>query len=270
MTADTTIYYFTGTGNCLKVARDLAAELGDADLVSIPQVVADLPIRSPSACTGIVFPTYFGGLPLILRRFLQGLGADGYVFAVTTAGGAPGRSVIQARRVLARRGIRLDAGFAVNMPGNYTRLYGAESDRKQQKYFAAEAEKVPAMAGMIRERRSGPIEKSFFLLRGMFALMYRFYFSPRCRGQDAVFYADEKCNSCGVCAQVCPAGDIEMVGGRPAWQGRCEQCYACLQWCPQEAIQAGKKTPDRKRYRNPDIAVKDIIEANCRTARGPV
>jgi flavodoxin len=32
-----TIYYFTGTENSLAIARQLAAELGDTDLVPIPR-----------------------------------------------------------------------------------------------------------------------------------------------------------------------------------------------------------------------------------------
>ena len=41
----TTIYYFTGTGNSLAVARQLAADLGDTDLVPIPKVMnGDVPV----------------------------------------------------------------------------------------------------------------------------------------------------------------------------------------------------------------------------------
>jgi Pyruvate/2-oxoacid:ferredoxin oxidoreductase delta subunit/flavodoxin len=261
MAAGTTLYYFTGTGNSLKVARDIAQELGDAELVSIAQVSGG-PVRPTAERVGIVFPTYFGGLPLIVRRFVERLGAPGYVFAVTTCGGFSGGSLRQAAQLLSARGISLAAGFAVNMPGNYTRLYGANSQRKQRKYFAAEAARLGQIADTVRGRWRAKIEASFCLARWAFAPLYHLYFARRAPKQDALFHADEKCNGCGICARVCPMADIELVDRRPCWLGHCEQCYACLQWCPQEAIQANKRTPHRKRYRNPDVRLADIIRAN--------
>jgi ferredoxin/flavodoxin len=261
MAADTTIFYFTATGNSLKVAHDLADALGGVELLSIPQMVGsgDVPAAD---CAGIVFPTYFGGMPMIVRRFLQVLPPSDYTFAVTTCGGTPGFSLKQAAKELKGRGIELAAGFAVDMPGNYTRLYGANPRRRQRECFDRERERVPEIAEAVRSRRRGPIEGSFFLVSWVFALLYRFYFSRRVKGLDALFFADERCNGCGVCTRVCPVADIELREGRPEWQGRCEQCYACLQWCPQEAIQANRKTSDRKRYRNPDVALEDVVASN--------
>lgn len=263
MAAGTTIYCFTATGNSLKVARDIADDLADAELVSIPQL-SDETIRPATERVGMVFPTYFGGLPLIVRRFIERLETPGYVFAVTTCGGFPGASLKQVEKLLRARGISLAAGFAVNMPGNYTRLYGANSPKRQRKYFAAEAPAVERIAGIVRGRWRAKIEASFCLARWAFGILYHCYFAPRAHRQDGLFYADDKCNSCGVCTRVCPVGDIELEDGRPRWLGRCEQCYACLQWCPEEAIQANKRTPGRRRYRHPDIALDDIIAANCR------
>jgi len=37
MGVKTLLFYFSGTGNSLKVARDLSVELGETELVSIPQ-----------------------------------------------------------------------------------------------------------------------------------------------------------------------------------------------------------------------------------------
>jgi ferredoxin/flavodoxin len=266
MAAGTTLYYFTGTGNSLKVARDIADELADAELVSIPQV-ADGSVRPAAERVGIVFPTYFGGLPLIVRRFIQRLETPGYVFAVTTCGGFSGGSLKQAEKLLSARGINLAAGFAVDMPGNYTRLYGANSRKRQQRYFAAEVDAVAHIAGIVRGKWRGKIQASFCLFRWALAPLYHLYFARRAPQQDALFYADDKCNSCGVCARVCPAGDIELEDGRPRWLGHCEQCYACLQWCPQEAIQANKRTPGRKRYRNPGVKLDQIIASNERQQR---
>ncbi|MFH1879056.1 MAG: EFR1 family ferrodoxin [Candidatus Omnitrophota bacterium] len=66
----TKIFYFSGTGNCLKTARDLAKELGDPDVVSIPKVI-NSKIDFSSDCMGIVFPVYMFGMPLIVADFIN-------------------------------------------------------------------------------------------------------------------------------------------------------------------------------------------------------
>ena len=84
---------------------------------------------------------------------------------------------------------------------------------------------------------------------------------------DRAFRADEKCNGCGICAKVCPVGNIEMVDGSgerhpvPAWQQQCEQCSACLQSCPEEAVQFGPNTSGGRRYHHPDVTLADMVRA---------
>jgi MinD superfamily P-loop ATPase len=75
---------------------------------------------------------------------------------------------------------------------------------------------------------------------------------------DRKFTVDDRCTSCGICAAVCPAGNIELGDGRPAWFHRCEQCMACIHLCPTGAIQAGPKTGTRARYRNPTVQVEAL------------
>ena len=76
---------------------------------------------------------------------------------------------------------------------------------------------------------------------------------------------DEKCDACAgkegpVCAQICPVVNIKMENGKPCWLHHCEHCLACLHWCPQEAIQFGKNTKGRKRYRHPEITSAELIK----------
>lgn len=51
----TSLFFFSGTGNCLQVARDLAGELGDTEVISIPRVMNGSAKIEDSAAMGIVF-----------------------------------------------------------------------------------------------------------------------------------------------------------------------------------------------------------------------
>jgi MinD superfamily P-loop ATPase len=75
---------------------------------------------------------------------------------------------------------------------------------------------------------------------------------------DRKFTVDDRCTSCGRCAEVCPVENIRLEEGRPVWLHHCEQCMACIQLCPAEAIQAGKKTEKRGRYHHPGVTIKGL------------
>lgn len=55
---------------------------------------------------------------------------------------------------------------------------------------------------------------------------------------------------------------LALFENKPRWSDQCQQCYACLQWCPKEAILYKSKTSTVKRYRNPEVTLKDIISSN--------
>lgn len=255
----TVIAFFTGTGNSLHVARGLAERLQPSRLVPIPRAMDGS--LAETERLGIVFPVYFAGLPLIVAEFFKKVRPAPYTFAVSTHGGMPGFALHQADSLIRAEGRSqgLAAGWAVQLPGNYTRLYGAIPDDMQRRMFAAADGRVAEIARAVQAGEHARIEGSAAPLRWLMPLLYRGFFASKAHGRDADFRVTEKCNSCGTCARVCPVSDVEMRGGRPVWLGHCEQCYACLQWCPQEAIQVGEKTVGRRRYHHPEVALTDLI-----------
>ena len=73
------------------------------------------------------------------------------------------------------------------------------------------------------------------------------------------------CVGCGTCARVCPKGCIRVDSGKPVYDYKhCANCMACIQACPTKAIQfeTVKEPNPNARYRNPHIALKEIIAAN--------
>jgi flavodoxin len=114
-------FYFSGTGNSLAAARDIASKMNGV-LTAIPSLNDRESITTDADVIGIVFPVYFaandnGGIPLMVRRFVGRLDDIGskYVFAVCTHGGMPGTTIENFGRAVGSRGGRLAAGFAVKM-----------------------------------------------------------------------------------------------------------------------------------------------------------
>jgi len=256
---NTVIYYFSATGNSLSVARDLANELGSARLVPITKGLNSG--DEEADCVGVAFPVYMFGLPLIVREFFKSLRVKpgAYVFSVATMGGLPGGAHTLAKEILNKRGIELSAGFSVIMPGNYTPLYEAIPQVKQEGLFSKEKAKVKEIARLVLKRARGIVEdKPRWINSLLYILLYRGG-SSRIAGSAAGFWITDACNRCGLCARVCPVDNIETRAGLPVWLDHCQQCMACLQWCPVEAVQYKRSTRGKKRYHHPGITAKDIM-----------
>jgi flavodoxin len=115
----TEIYYFSGTGNSLAVARDIAGKI-NGELISIPSVMDKEKIDSDADVVGMVFPVYFalnGGIPMIVGRFVEKLENIGpkYLFAVCTHSGGPGSTMENLGNKIRSRGGKLAAGYTVKM-----------------------------------------------------------------------------------------------------------------------------------------------------------
>ena len=256
---NTELFYFTGTGNTLAIARDLARELGGAQLVSIPAALKTGPMTEAER-VGILFPVYMFGLPVIVAEFCRRLNAGRaeYLFGLANFGGMPGNALGQMKGIFAGRNMPFAAGYGVAMPGNYTPLYGAPPEAAQRRMFDAEAAEVRRIAGRIRADDRQTLVRSGFLANAILhGIFYRLNAKRICR-MDARFRATSACTKCGICRRVCPVGNIELKEGRPMWLHRCEQCMACLQWCPAEAIEFGRSTKGRRRYRHPGATVEDL------------
>lgn len=253
------IYQFSGTGNSLKVARDIAGGIGGAEVIALAR--AGTEELSPSVDTiGIVFPVYAWGPPAVVLRFIDRLAVPGnaYVFAVCTCAGSAGGALGIVERALAKKGVTLSSGFTVKMPTNYIVWGDPIPKEKQREVFAAASERIRGICGVVSARQEAPVEKGKPLARFFLNGIYRFSIG-HFTGMDKKFFADDKCDGCGICVKVCQVGNVHLEEGRPRWHHNCEACLACLQFCPREAIQYGNKTAGRKRYHHPDIKASDLF-----------
>jgi len=255
----TKLYVYTGTGNSLWIARQLALELKEATIQFIPNLSRDLKMEVDRI--GIIFPVHIWGLPGHVVRFIHHLQAkpETYFFALAVNASQPAATLMQLKKLMSTQGQSLALGCSFAMPSNYTPWGGPGPVETQQRLYREAQEKIKAVARAILRDGREKVDRGPLWQNIVFSWIYRMSFRSVPK-MDKKFWLDDKCNDCGICSKVCPAGNIEMIHEKPTWLHRCEQCLACLQWCPQEAIQYGKKTVKYPRYHHPEVLLKDMID----------
>lgn len=272
----TEIYYFSGTGNSLTVARGIANKI-DGTLIPITSVVDKGPIKTDTDAIGIVFPVHFSainGIPNLVQRFVENMENmnSKYIFAVCTCGGFSAATIENLGKIIESRGGKLSAGFTVQMPSNIEVVSADE----QQKLFDEWDNKLEFIHKYVKARDEGEFETMglplkialtpifFYYKNKTFKFFRKISESPDLDLKQLVwlsdkrFYTDNNCEGCGTCSQVCPVHNIKIIEGRPEWQHHCEICFACLNWCPNGAIH-GEWISEEVRYHHPDIEVADMM-----------
>lgn len=244
------IYYFSGTGNSLYVARQLADALGEN--------LCPMTMSAPTddEVIGLVFPVYGWGIPNVVEQFVRScpLPKGCYLYCVMTCGDDMGYTDKVLEKALGRR---LDAAFSVLMPDVYVCLPGFDVDSKEEckEKFAKEKETVEEVVSCVKERKL-----LRHLKRGPFPWAKTYVIRPlfnRYLLTDKYFRVDtSRCVSCGLCRKSCPVGNIKLVesegadgeGAVPIWQSHCAGCMACYHACPHHAINFGKMTQKKGQY----------------------
>ncbi|MBN2379397.1 EFR1 family ferrodoxin [candidate division WOR-3 bacterium] len=290
------IYYFSGAGNSFAAARDIAAKL-KGDLIAIPSLMNQESIETDADVVGLVFPVYYAeyrGVPLIVWRFIEKLEnlSSKYIFAVAVHSGGPDVTIQHLADHISNHGGKLSGGFTFKMDVPYPvsaklkkAFFGKDlGDPSSYPGMAAEQKKVyqdwklklAEITSYVSSRGEGTLETlspAAKALRAIFLPLRRLMFMGRYKqlaGEsrkhfyelvplaDRSFRITENCNSCGICAKVCPVANIEITDGGPGWLHHCENCYACFKWCPENAI-SGKIVEYAIRNHHPGVGVKDFI-----------
>lgn len=261
------IFYFSGTGNSLYVAKKIS-EFNGEELISVAKEIRQS--KGPYKYSlrdgekiGIIFPVYAWAPPRMVENFLKAIEFenyhDNYCFAIGVCGDSAGKTIQRVSGILAGKGIKLNSGFIMAMPNNYIIMFNTDSKDLERKKLKEAAETIDKINEIIKEERSLVYEDKGLkkaisaILTGAINPLFNKFSVNNCRS----FYAEETCTGCGVCEKVCPNGNIK-VDNKPRWGNKCMQCTACLHWCPAKAAQFGQRTVHKGRYTNPEIGVEEM------------
>ena len=261
------IYYFSGTGNSLFIAKELKKRLPNCSLVPVVHVLRNGAVKTVADVIGIVFPIYATTYPDEIKQFMERLDCkkDAYVFAISSRKCRP-RVFTALGEMLAQKGGTLSAARSISMPQNYIPVFSVETQeeikRQDEELFQTLdvfTQTILARQVSIEQAKKlpAPVAALYLLVRfSSFLNKKTRYFNLENR-----FYADDKCIGCGLCEKICLAERIRLDGEKPVWDADipCRLCLACVHFCPAEAVQIkGTKTEKTGRYHHVGITAQDI------------
>ena len=258
----TKIYYFSGTGNSLWLAKELKNILTkDTELFSIADYKYMESIEIDTNVLGFVFPVYFHSIPGMVKEFIGKAQIKGnpYIFAVAACNAVPGHAIFVVDKLLSKKGFRLSAGYKVDMPGiSVVDGYLTSKEVNFQRLVASKSIIVDIAATISNQLPTAPQGDNSVkshLANLFMTLAANKLLNPK------LFYCTENCTSCNTCSKVCPADNITMSTDRkPLWGNNCQHCLACLHWCPQAAVELGTHSPGKVRFQHPCIEVTEMFK----------
>lgn len=253
-----TLFFMSGTGNSYRNTKWIEAEAARRGLETNMNLV---PATHPASISpgqetlfGFVMPTHGFTAPWPMIKFVLKLprGRGAHAFAIVGRGGSKignryipgveGTACYLMALLLMLKGFDARGVMAVDMPANWVVAYPAPAPEKAAGIMSRARTRTLVFFERILEGK-----RSFggwiglligFLLVPIsiaYLLVGRFFLAK-------LFFANNDCNGCGLCATNCSYGGIRMKGGEkpwPYWTYNCESCMRCMAYCPEKAIEAG-------------------------------
>ena len=283
------IFYFSGTGNTKWAASKLAAATRE-DLISIaPYMRADDSshnlaepfILKENERLGFVFPVHGWRVPKLVREFISKMKilrepSDAsvgnkakdddclknrpFAYCVCTAGDSIGLTIENLNEVISQNpslqalGItEVSSSYSLIMPESYIGLPFMDVDPKEREIRKKEnaAQELAVVCEEIFDRKEGISRLVKGPIPWFFTKVVGGFFENVLITDKRFHVEKDRCVKCGICANVCPVGDIK--GGHseyPVWLHHkdCLTCFTCYHHCPHHAIEFGHETQKKGQY----------------------
>lgn len=251
------IFYFTGTGNTLYVARKLQVEFAQLEVACTlydMSVVDDQTVADATKADFIIFayPVQGSMAPLLVWQFVQKYealweGKKGAVVVTQFMFSGDGGAYLA--RVLRKKKMEIVSIEHFKMPNNLSdvKLFKVRNGTANKKVIAVTDQRIALFAmDFVKERhhRIGDHFTATFLgalQRVPYAKMER-------KLAKDVKIDIKKCNTCGVCTINCPTHNLMVEDGQITQKGICTICYRCVNLCPQKAISIVSKHKPTVQY----------------------
>ena len=283
------IFYFSGTGNTKWAASKLAAATRE-DLISIaPYMRADESshnlaepfILKENERLGFVFPVHGWRVPKLVREFIckmkiqrepsdasaenkakadDSLKNRPFAYCVCTAGDSIGLTIENLNKVISLNpslqalGItEVSSSYSLIMPESYIGLPFMDVDPKEREIRKKEnaAQELAVVCEEIFDRKEGINRLVKGPIPWFFTKVVGGFFENVLITDKRFHVEKDRCVKCGICANVCPVGDIKGGHGEyPVWLHHkdCLTCFTCYHHCPHHAIEFGNQTQKKGQY----------------------
>ena len=236
---------FTQTGSTKKVANLIAKGLLSSNWeITHFNISKDNPPNIDEYdVIGIGTPTYFFRPPFIVKDFIKNLKGlkNKSSFVFISHGTHPGDCGNWIRRKLKAKGSK-DLGyfrsFGMDYWVGYIKrgvLFSPKSPTEAELSLAKEfgkkittrfADQIPNVEPFDPSTPIVYAIERMLLVKPFAKFMY-----------SKTFYADSKCDNCGICIEKCPVNNIsENNNGKLKWHSNCILCATCELSCPKDAV----------------------------------
>ena len=272
------IFYFSGTGNTKWAASKLASATHE-DLISIApymraddssHTLAEPFILKENERLGFVFPVHGWRVPKLVREFIgrmkvqraepDAAGSLPFTYCVCTAGDSIGLTIENLNQTISQNpslqalGItEVKSSYSLIMPESYVGLPFMDVDPKEKEIWkkSKSAQKLAVICEEIFDRKEGVSRLVKGPIPWFFTKVVGGFFENVLITDKRFHVEKDKCVKCGICANVCPVGDIKGGHGEyPEWLHHkdCLTCFTCYHHCPHHAIEFGNQTQKKGQY----------------------
>ena len=183
-----------------------------------------------------------------------------FAYCVCTAGDSIGLTIENLNKVISQNpslqalGItEVSSSYSLIMPESYIGLPFMDVDPKEREIRKKEnaAQELAVVCEEIFDRKEGISRLVKGPIPWFFTKVVGGFFENVLITDKRFHVEKDRCVKCGICANVCPVGDIKGGHGEyPVWLHHkdCLTCFTCYHHCPHHAIEFGNQTQKKGQY----------------------